>query len=587
MSSPLDSILPDHSALSIAAGSLPGVALPGIGRAMVAAGKLEQKAAEEIYSRSTLKKNSFIAELVGSGFVSASDLAHTMAEAYAVPVIDLEAIDPQRLPKGLLDRRTCQDFLLVVLSKRNNRLLVATADPSDRRAAEKIKFSTQMGVDWIIAEFDKLSKMVEENSVSATEAVESIIGTDFEFDDTNVDALVEVDKSTAEVEDAPVVRFLQKMLLDAVSMRASDLHFEPYESSYRVRFRIDGQLREIASPPSAIKEKLASRIKVISRMDISEKRVPQDGRMKLKLGPDRTLDFRVSTLPTLFGEKIVIRILDANAAKLGIDALGFEADEKERLLKAVSRPYGMILVTGPTGSGKTVSLYTCLNLLNQPGVNISTAEDPAEINVPGINQVNVNERAGLTFASALRSFLRQDPDVIMIGEIRDLETADIAIKAAQTGHLLLSTLHTNDAPSTLSRLRNMGVQPFNVAASVILIAAQRLARRLCTVCRQPTDIPRQALLEAGFSEQSLNGSWKPYRAVGCASCNLGYKGRVGIYQVMPITESIQRLILADASTLDIAQQSEREGVRSLRQSGLLKVQQGLTSLDEILTVTND
>ena len=587
MSSPLDSILPDHSALSIAAGSLPGVALPGIGRAMVAAGKLEQKAAEEIYSRSTLKKNSFIAELVGSGFVSSSDLAHTMSQAYAAPLINLDAIDTQRLPKGLLDKRTCQDFLLVVLSKRNNRLLVATADPSDRRAAEKIKFSTQMGVDWIIAEYDKLARMVEENAVTATEAVESIIGADFEFDDNNAEALIEADKSTAEVEDAPVVRFLQKMLLDAVSMRASDLHFEPYENSYRVRFRIDGQLREIASPPLAIKEKLASRIKVISRMDISEKRVPQDGRMKLKLGPDRSLDFRVSTLPTLFGEKIVIRILDANAAKLGIDALGFETDEKERILKAVSRPYGMILVTGPTGSGKTVSLYTCLNLLNQPGVNISTAEDPAEINVAGINQVNVNERAGLTFASALRSFLRQDPDVIMIGEIRDLETADIAIKAAQTGHLLLSTLHTNDAPSTLSRLRNMGVQPFNVAASVILIAAQRLARRLCTVCRQPVDLPRQTLLDAGFPEKNLNGSWKPYRAVGCSSCNLGYKGRVGIYQVMPITEAIQRLILADASALDIAQQSEREGVRSLRQSGLLKVQQGLTSLDEILTVTNE
>jgi type IV pilus assembly protein PilB len=383
------------------------------------------------------------------------------------------------------------------------------------------------------------------------------------------------------------VRFLQKMLLDAFSMRASDLHFEPYEHSYRVRFRIDGQLREIASPPIAIKDKLASRIKVISRMDISEKRVPQDGRMKLKVGPDRVIDFRVSTLPTLFGEKIVIRILDPSSAKLGIDALGYEPEEKERLLKAIGRPYGMILVTGPTGSGKTVSLYTCLNLLNEPGVNIATAEDPSEINLPGVNQVNVNDKAGLTFAAALKSFLRQDPDIIMVGEIRDLETADISIKAAQTGHLVLSTLHTNDAPTTLTRMRNMGIAPFNIASSVILITAQRLARKLCPTCRKPADIPKQALLNAGFTEEALDGSWKPYKPVGCSNCNLGYKGRVGIYQVMPISEEIQRIILADGSALDIAKQAEREGVRSLRQSGLKKVQTGHTSLEEVLAVTND
>jgi type IV pilus assembly protein PilB len=475
----------------------------------------------------------------------------------------------------------------VVLSKRNNRLMVATADPSDQRAAEKIKFSTQMGVDWIIAEYDKLSKMVEANAVTATEAVEDIIGGDFEFDENASDTVIESAQATAEVEDAPVVRFLQKMLLDAFSMRASDLHFEPYEHSYRVRFRIDGQLREIASPPVAIKDKLASRIKVISRMDISEKRVPQDGRMKLKVGPDRVIDFRVSTLPTLFGEKIVIRILDPSSAKLGIDALGYDPEEKERLLKAIARPYGMILVTGPTGSGKTVSLYTCLNLLNQPGVNIATAEDPSEINLPGVNQVNVNEKAGLTFAVALKSFLRQDPDIIMVGEIRDLETADISIKAAQTGHLVLSTLHTNDAPATLTRMRNMGIAPFNIASSVILITAQRLARRLCMTCRQPIVIPEQAMLDAGFKKEDLDGSWKPYRPVGCSACNLGYKGRVGIYQVMPITEEIQRIILADGSALDIAKQSEREGVRSLRQSGLNKVRMGLTSLEEVLAVTNE
>jgi type IV pilus assembly protein PilB len=377
------------------------------------------------------------------------------------------------------------------------------------------------------------------------------------------------------------------MLMDAFSMRASDLHFEPYEHTYRVRFRIDGQLREIASPPIAIKEKLASRIKVISRMDISEKRIPQDGRMKLKVGPDKVIDFRVSTLPTLFGEKIVIRILDPSSARLGIDALGYDPVEKERLLKAIARPYGMILVTGPTGSGKTVSLYTCLNLLNQPGVNIATAEDPSEINLPGVNQVNVNEKAGLTFAVALKSFLRQDPDIIMVGEIRDLETADISIKAAQTGHLVLSTTHTNDAPSTLTRLRNMGIAPFNIASSVILISAQRLARRLCANCKKPIDIPKEALIEAGFKAAEIDDSWKPYHPVGCSMCNMGYKGRVGIYQVMPISDEIQRIILRDGSALDIAEQSEKEGVRSLRQSGLGKVKQGLTSLEEVLAVTNE
>jgi type IV pilus assembly protein PilB len=577
MAASVDSLLQDSNA----------IALPGLGRAMVAAGKLEQKAAEDIYGKSIANKTSFISELVGSGIVSASDLAHTLSQAFAAPLVNLDAIDPQRLPKGLLDSKTCQDYRLVVLSKRNNRLMVATADPSDQRAAEKIKFSTQMGVDWIIAEYDKLSKMVEANSVSATEAVEDIIGGDFEFDEGSSDSPLESAQAAAEVEDAPVVRFLQKMLLDAFALRASDLHFEPYEHTYRVRFRIDGQLREIASPPVAIKDKLASRIKVISRMDISEKRVPQDGRMKLKVGPDRVIDFRVSTLPTLFGEKIVIRILDPSSAKLGIDALGYEPEEKERLLKAIGRPYGMILVTGPTGSGKTVSLYTCLNLLNQPGVNIATAEDPSEINLPGVNQVNVNEKAGLTFAAALKSFLRQDPDIIMVGEIRDLETADISIKAAQTGHLVLSTLHTNDAPATLTRMRNMGIAPFNIASSVILITAQRLARRLCMTCRQPADIPEAALLEAGFEKEALDGSWKPYRPVGCSVCNLGYKGRVGIYQVMPITEEIQHIILRDGSALEIAKQSEREGVRSLRQSGLRKVQMGLTSLEEVLAVTNE
>ena len=564
------------------------MALPGLGRALVAAGKLGQKAAEDIFRKAQIGRTSFIAELTGSGAVSAFDLAHTMSFSFAAPLLDLDAIDIMRLPKGLLDPKICLTYRIVVLSKRNNRLIVATADPSDQEAAEKIKFSTQMSVDWVIAEYDKLSKMVELSSTTAAEEMENLIGNDFEFDDMGSDLATSEsgDASVAEVEDAPVVKFLHKMLLDAFSMRASDLHFEPFEHTYRVRFRVDGELREIASPPVAIKEKLAARIKVISRLDISEKRVPQDGKMKLKIGPDRVIDFRVSTLPTMYGEKIVIRILDPSSAKLGIDALGYEPAEKERLLQAISRPYGMVLVTGPTGSGKTVSLYTCLNILNKPGVNIATAEDPAEITLPGVNQVSMNEKAGMTFPVALKAFLRQDPDIIMVGEIRDLETADIAIKAAQTGHLVLSTLHTNDAPTTLTRMRNMGIAPFNIASSVILITAQRLARRLCVQCKVPTDIPRETLLQAGFKEDDVDGSWTPYHPVGCALCNNGYKGRLGIYQVMPITEEIQRIILRDGSALEIAAQAESEGVNSLRQSGLYKVKMGLTSLEEVLGCTN-
>jgi type IV pilus assembly protein PilB len=565
------------------------VALPGLARALVSAGKLGQKAAEDVHRKAQSNRTRFIAELTGSGAVSASDLAHTMSTAFGAPLLDLEAIDLARLPKGLLDTRICQDYRVVVLSKRNNRLIVATADPSDSQAAEKIKFATQLGVDWIIAEYDKLSKMVEAHATTASQEMDSIIGDDFEFDDASMESAVvdENEGAVSEVEDAPVVKFLHKMLLDAFTMRASDLHFEPYETTYRVRFRVDGELREIASPPIAIKDKLASRIKVISRMDISEKRVPQDGRMKLKVGPDRVIDFRVSTLPTLFGEKIVIRILDPSSARLGVDALGYDAVEKERLLLAVQRPYGMVLVTGPTGSGKTVSLYTCLNLLNKPGVNISTAEDPSEINMPGVNQVNVNEKAGLTFAAALKSFLRQDPDVIMVGEIRDLETADIAIKAAQTGHLVLSTLHTNDAPTTLTRMRNMGIAPFNIASSVILITAQRLARRLCPNCKAPADIPHETLLDAGFKDEDVDGTWTPFRPVGCSMCNNGYKGRVGIYQVMPITDDIQRIILKDGSAMEIAEQAKKDGVNSLRVSGLNKVRMGVTSLEEVLGCTNE
>ena len=566
------------------------MALPGLARALVSAGKLSPKAADELYKKSQINRTNFIAELTDSGAVSAIDLAHTMSKAFAAPLLDLNAIDAERLPKDLLDTRICADYGIVVLQKRHNRLVIATADPADPQVSEKIKFATHLGVDWVIAEFDKLSKLVESQTNTVAQAVGTIIKSDFEFDELAADVTIAESNNkilTAEVDEAPVVKFLQKMLLDAFNMRASDLHFEPYEHTYRVRFRIDGELREIASPPISIKDKLASRIKVISRMDISEKRIPQDGRMKLKVGPDRVIDFRVSSLPTLFGEKIVIRILDPSSAKVGIDALGYEPEEKERLLEAISRPYGMVLVTGPTGSGKTVSLYTCLNILNKPGINISTAEDPSEINLPGVNQVNVNEKAGLTFAAALRAFLRQDPDIIMVGEIRDLETADISIKAAQTGHLVLSTLHTNDAPATLSRMMNMGIPPFNIASSVILITAQRLARKLCPTCKIPLDVPRKALLDAGFKVEDLDGNWTPFKPVGCSACNNGYKGRVGIYQVMPITEEIQRIILEGGSTLDIAQQAGKEGIRTLRESGLIKVRQGTTSLEEVLNVTND
>jgi type IV pilus assembly protein PilB len=565
----------------------PQSTLSGVARVLVNAGRLTSKAAEELNKSALERKGSFVAAVINAGAVKADDLAHTLSAALALPLLDLNAVDGQKLPRNLVDQKIASQYQLLVLGKRGNRLFIGAADPTDQEAAERIKFATQLTPEWVVVEYDKLLRQLEVHGASASEVIETLASSDFDFDVTDEEAgAAETAEAVAEVEDAPVVRFLQKMLIDAINMRASDLHFEPYEYTYRVRFRVDGELREITQPPVAIKDKLASRIKVISRMDIAEKRVPQDGRMKLKFG-SKAIDFRVSTLPTLFGEKVVIRILDPSSAKLGIEALGYEKVEKDRLLHAIARPYGMILVTGPTGSGKTVSLYTCLNILNQPGVNIATVEDPAEINLPGINQVNVNDRAGLTFAAALKAFLRQDPDIIMVGEIRDLETADIALKAAQTGHLVMSTLHTNDAPTTLTRLLNMGVAPFNIASSVLLITAQRLARKLCDNCKKPAEFPRESLLKAGFRAEDLDGNWKPYRAVGCSSCNNGYKGRVGIYQVMPITEAIQRIILAEGTSLDIAKQAESEGVRDLRQSGLIKVRAGVTSLEEVITVTNE
>ena len=564
--------------------------LAGLAHALVQSDQLQRAVAEQIQKRALESRASFIATLLASGLMSASDLAHWVSKTFALPMLDLDAFDPSRVPAGAIDAKIVKAYKVLPLIKRGNKLVVATADPADHEAEDKIKFQSQSAVDLVVVEYDKLARWIDQSTQSATSQISALIGDDFDLadlDDGSPDVAAEKDVG-ADVDDAPVVRFLQKMLVDAINMRASDLHFEPFENFYRIRFRVDGELREIAQPPVAIKEKLASRIKVISRLDIAERRVPQDGRMKLRFGPDRAIDFRVSTLPTIHGEKIVIRILDSTMAKMGIESLGYEPEEKERVLRAIKRPYGMVLVTGPTGSGKTVSLYSYLNLLNQPGVNISTAEDPAEINLPGVNQVNVNEKAGLNFATALRAFLRQDPDIIMVGEIRDLETADISIKAAQTGHMVFSTVHTNDAPTTLTRLMNMGVPAFNIASSVILITAQRLARKLCPQCKTLIDIPSTALLEAGFKESDLDGTWKPYKPGKCNACNgSGYKGRLGIYQAMPISEETQRIILNHGTALDIAEQAKREGVRTLRESGLIKVKQGLTSLEEVLAVTNE
>ena len=558
----------------------------GLPRALQQSGKLGPQEIDAIQRKALNDKIPFIEALLQSGTLDARSLAMFCSAHFGYPLLDLSALDLHALPQKVIDDRLMQSHRVVVLARRAHKVSVAIADPTQTQALDQVKFQTGLPVDPVVVMLPQLTDLIARLSQSAEQNLSALIG-----DDLDNIALVDEpasqgqDSASSEIDDAPVVRFLQKMLTDAINLGASDLHFEPFEKFYRIRFRIDGELREIAQPPLAIKEKLASRIKVISRLDIAEKRVPQDGRMKLSVSGTRSIDFRVSTLPTLFGEKIVMRILDGSQAQLGIDALGYEPEQRTLLLEAIHRPYGMVLVTGPTGSGKTVSLYTCLNLLNKPGINIATAEDPAEINLPGVNQVNINERAGLTFPVALRAFLRQDPDIVMVGEIRDIETADIAIKAAQTGHMVFSTLHTNDAPSTLTRLLNMGVAPFNIASAVTLITAQRLARRLCN-CRQPLETPSDILLSAGFAETHL-GDWTPYRPVGCERCNgSGYKGRVGVYQVMPVSEAIEAIILAHGTALDIEAQARREGVLTLREAGLLKVRQGLTSIEEILSCTN-
>ncbi|MBI1890013.1 MAG: type IV-A pilus assembly ATPase PilB [Burkholderiales bacterium] len=563
-------------------------AIPPLARVLLQAGRITAQQVESLTKRVQAEKIAFIDALIQSGTIDSRSLAIFCSETFGYPVLDLSAFSMNTRPEDVIDAKLMQAQRVIALSKRGNKVFVGISDPTNNQALDQVKFQSELAVEPVIIDHATLQQIIEKFGQSAEQNLNDLIGDEMDFDFAEVDTTTGTPDAgaTADIDDAPVVKFLQKILIDAINSGASDLHFEPFEKFYRIRLRIDGVLREVAQPPLAIKDKLASRIKVISKLDISEKRVPQDGRMKLVLSKTKAIDFRVSTLPTLFGEKIVMRILDPSQATLGIDALGYDPDQKELLLNAIERPYGMVLVTGPTGSGKTVSLYTCLNILNKPGINISTAEDPAEINLPGVNQVNVNDRAGLTFAAALKAFLRQDPDIIMVGEIRDLETADIAIKAAQTGHMVFSTLHTNDAPATLTRLMNMGVAPFNIASSVILITGQRLARRLCT-CKQPTHIPDEALIEAGFKEEELDGTWQPYKPVGCERCSgSGYKGRVGIYQVMPISEEIERIILAHGTSLEIEAQSRAEGIRTLRESGLVKVKQGLTSLEEILGCTN-
>ncbi|MGI8895228.1 MAG: type IV-A pilus assembly ATPase PilB [Casimicrobiaceae bacterium] len=562
--------------------------ISGLARAMAQHGLMSEYEAEAMQTQAQSAGIAFVEQLLSGKRITAQQLAVFASRTFGIPLLDLASFDTEQIQKEWVDLKIAQARRVLPLFKRSNKLFVAISDPANLQALEEVRFKTSLVPEPVVVEDDKLAQAIQRMVESTGTTLRDMAN----LEDMEV-ALEEgapqsSEEDSSDVDDAPVVRYIQKLLLDAIGSGASDIHFEPYERFFRVRYRIDGVLMEIAQPPLAIKDKVASRIKVISKLDISEKRVPQDGRMKLILTKNKSIDFRVSTLPTLYGEKVVMRILDSAGVKLGIEALGYEPDQQQALMHAIGRPYGMILVTGPTGSGKTVSLYTCLNILNQPGYNISTAEDPVEIQLAGINQVNVNEKAGLTFAMALRSFLRQDPDIIMVGEIRDLETADIAVKAAQTGHLVLSTLHTNDAPTTLTRLLNMGVAPFNVASSVILITAQRLGRRLCMHCKKPEDIPPEALLQAGFAEEDLDGSWQPFGPVGCDHCKgAGYKGRVGVYEVVPISDDMRLLIMRNGNAIDIAEQQAREGFRNLRQSGLLKVKAGITSLEEIEAITNE
>ncbi len=564
------------------------VSLSGLARKLVNEGMLSEEDALQAAEEATKQKVPFVSYVVGKNKIRARDLAMAASQEFGVPVFDLDAMELDSDVTKMVDEKLVRAHHALPLFKRGNRMFVAVSDPTNLVALDEIRFHVSAHTEAVLVEENKLNSMIDK-AMEAHDTSMTDLG-DSSLDDLDIssddDEQEKESASDLEVDDAPVVRFVNKILLDAINKGASDIHFEPYEKRYRVRLRQDGMLYEIANPPIQLAGKIAARIKVMSRLDISEKRVPQDGRIKLTLSKNKAIDFRVSTCPTLFGEKIVLRILDPSSAKLGIDALGYEPEQKDLYMENLAKPYGMILVTGPTGSGKTVSLYTGLNILNTSTVNISTAEDPAEINLEGINQVNVNPKVGLTFAAALKAFLRQDPDIIMVGEIRDLETAEIAIKAAQTGHMVMSTLHTNDAPQTIARLMNIGVPPYNIASALNLIIAQRLARRLCNHCKAVEDVPKEALLEEGFSAEEIP-KLKLFKAVGCDQCTDGYKGRVGIYQVLPISEDMGKLIMKGASAYEMADQAKKEKIPDLRDSALKKVRDGVTSLEEVNRVTKD
>ncbi|MES9990526.1 MAG: type IV-A pilus assembly ATPase PilB [Candidatus Thiodiazotropha sp.] len=566
----------------------PKVNLSGLARCLIQDGLIGEGDAETAFTEAIKKKVPFVSYLVENGILQSIDIAISASRGFGVPIFDLDVIDPTVIPTDAVGEKLVRAHHALPIFRRGNRLFLAVSDPTNHQGLDEIRFNTGLASEAILVEEDKLTRIINKVMEAQETSMDDLLDADLDnLDISGGDDEIESDESKLDVDEAPVVRYINKLLLDAIKQGVSDIHFEPYEYTYRVRYRQDGMLREVATPPSNLANRLSSRIKVMSRMNIAEKRVPQDGRIKMQLSKSRAIDFRVNTCPTLYGEKIVLRILDPTSAQLGIEALGFEEEQQTKFLSAINKPYGMILVTGPTGSGKTVSLYTALNLLNKSEVNISTAEDPVEIQVPGINQVNTNVKTGLTFAEALRAFLRQDPDIVMVGEIRDLETAEIAVKAAQTGHLVLSTLHTNDAPQTLTRLANMGVPPFNIASSVLLIMAQRLARRLCEHCKAPEDLPREALLEEGFTEADLKSDFTTYKPVGCDLCTGGYKGRVGIFQVMPVSEAMGKLIMEGGSSLQLEEQADKEGVDNLRRSGLRKVMQGITSLQELNRVTKD
>jgi type IV pilus assembly protein PilB len=566
-------------------------ALQGLPQRLVADGLVSETDMLASIATARERRVSVVSYLVEHNVAEAREIAISASQEFGVPLMDLDAIQPDLEIVRLVSEKILRKHRVLPLVKRGKRLFVAVSDPTNLHSLDEVKFATGYSVEAIVVEEDKLAQLAQKVLEQVDTAMPELAHQDFEMDDLDVAAGEEAVAADlgegADVDDAPIVRFVNKVMLDAIRRGASDIHFEPYERAYRIRFRLDGVLKEVAAPPVVLAGKLAARLKVMSRLDIAERRVPQDGRIKLRISKTRAIDFRVSTCPTLFGEKVVMRILDPSSAMLGIDALGYENFQKAHYLQALSRPHGMILVTGPTGSGKTVSLYTGLNILNVEDSNISTAEDPVEIMLTGVNQVNINPKVGLTFAGALRAFLRQDPDIIMVGEIRDLETAEIALKAAQTGHLVLSTLHTNDAPKTLTRLMDMGVKPYAIATSVSLIIAQRLARRLCGNCKTDLKIPGEALEKEGFDPEEIANGLQLFGPVGCAQCTDGYKGRVGIYEVMPVTEEIGRIIMEGGSAIAIAEQAAQEGVWNLRQSGLNKVRTGLTSLEEINRVTVD